>query len=462
MKSPRAGKEVHLMPFRITIGARSATSLAVLAVLSACRADESADALRFAAVGVRDVVVTASAAGVIEPIAVVEVKSQASGEIVEVLVDEGEQVTRGQLLVRVDPRIPRNAVIQAEADSVVAGATLENAQAHLDRAIELHGKRVITDEDLESARLSRASAYAALIRAQRTLEDANIALVQTEVRAPASGMVLGRSVEVGSVIASASRDVGGGAVLLRMATLGVVEVRALVDETDIGLIHKGMTVTIAVAAFPGRSFAGEVARVGAEAVVSQNVTMFPVLVRIRNDGLLLKPGMNAEVTVTIGEELGKLAVPNSALRSSNDLAVAGELLGLSPEMIASDLGAPARSQGRGGDESGDAAPGGGRGGAAAQAGSGRGGGRGARGGSSQSGESDSDGGRSYVVFAVRDGMIRAVNVRTGLTDFDYSIVLSGLAPGDSVVILPTAGLLAEQAQRQEWINRRVGSPLGRN
>jgi hypothetical protein len=64
------------------------------------------------------------------------------------------------------------------------------------------------------------------------------------------------------------------------------------------------------------------------------------------------------------------------------------------------------------------------------------------------------------VFAVHNGIYRVVPVRTGLTDFDYSVVLEGLVLGDSVVILPTAGLLSEQAERQEWIERRVGgNPL---
>ncbi|MGH7699816.1 MAG: efflux RND transporter periplasmic adaptor subunit, partial [Gemmatimonadales bacterium] len=67
----------------------------------------------------------------------------------------------------------------------------------------------------------------------------------------------------------------------------------------------------------------------------------------------------------------------------------------------------------------------------------------------------------YVVFVRRDGAPRAVRIRTGLTDFAYTAVVSGLRPTDSVFILPTAGMLEEQQRRQDWIRQRVGGPLGR-
>ncbi|MEZ4585338.1 MAG: efflux RND transporter periplasmic adaptor subunit [Gemmatimonadales bacterium] len=417
----------------IGITPRAAACLAVaLGVLVAgCRTPEEQHTLgRLVEVTRRDIVVSAVAAGVIEPITTVEVKSKASGEIIEVEVEEGDPVRQGDLLVRVDPRIPSNAVVQAEADSVVARAELDNAEAQLERSTALRESQAITELEFEQARLNRATAYAALVRARRALEDAKIAYEDTEVRAPSDGVILGRSVEVGSVIASASRDVGGGAVLLRMATLDTVQIRALVDETDIGMVEPGLPVTIQVAAFPNRAFRGEVLRVGAEAVVDQNVTMFPVLARIANQEHLLRPGMNAEVEVHIGEVQDAVAVPNAALRPFEDLPVALELLGL-PE----EAGAAFRTRGAepvselGGDD-----------------------------------VSEGEAGtaiRRYVAFVVEGGQPRPVAVRAGLTDFDYTAVLAGLEAGDSVLILPTSGLLEEQQEREQWVRERVGGPLGR-
>lgn len=383
------------------------------ALLQSCTEAESAEPLRVGLVDHRDIVVSASAAGVIAPVMTIDVKSQASGEITEVHVNEGDVVSRGQLLVRVDPRIPQNAMRQAEADSVVARAALENAESRLRRAEELYKQQAMTEEEFENARLERASVYAQMVSAQRALEDARIASVQTEVRAPSAGVILSRAVEVGSVIASASRDVGGGAVLLRMASLATVEVRSLVDESDIGRIKPGMPVSITVDAYPNRNFEGEVLRIGAEAVVEQNVTTFPVLVRIANREGLLKPGMNADVEVRIAEARGVLTVPNTALRDAADVTGASELVGVSEDSLEAQMR-----------------------------------------------ELDIDP-QSFVVFKVENGNVHVTPVRTGITDFDFSVVESGLSAGDTVLILPTAGLLADQQRRQEWVQRRAGGgPLG--
>ncbi|MBX3173707.1 MAG: efflux RND transporter periplasmic adaptor subunit [Gemmatimonadaceae bacterium] len=391
---------------------RHALGLAAAAfVVAACSEVESAEPLRTAVIGARDIVISARAAGTVAPVTTIEVKSQASGEITEVHVEEGEMVRRGQLLARVDPRIPSNAVIQATADSVVAQAALANAESRLERAEQLFAQQALTEEEAEAARLSRATAYADLIRAQRALEDARIAFVQTEVRAPSDGVILSRSVAVGSVIASASRDVGGGAILMRMASLDIVEVRALVDERDIGRIKEGLPVEITVASFPNRPFRGEVLRVGAEAVIEQNVTTFPVIVRIPNADALLKPGMNAEVEIMIGEARDVLAVPVTALRDERDVETVAELVGLSSDSIRAQL----RDFPRG----------------------------------------------AFAAFVRHNGQVRAQAVQMGLTDYDWAAVLDGLVEGDTVVILPTSGLLADQARRAEWIQRRVGGgPLG--
>jgi len=392
--------------------ARGPGALMVLALLLAgCNGEveESGPAGRLVVAATRDIVVSAVAAGVVEPVTTVEVKSKASGEIIEVHVEEGDEVRPGQLLVRVDPRIPQNAVVQAEADSQVARAELDNAEAQFTRAENLRASQAITELEFEQARLARAAASAALIRARRALEDAKIAYEDTEVRAPGHGVILGRAVEVGTVIASASRDVGGGAVLMRMANLDTVQVRALVDETDIGLVEPGHPVSIQVAAFPNRSFRGEVLRIGAEAVAVQNVTMFPVLIRIANREGLLRPGMNVEVEVHIGEVHGALAVPNAALRPREDAEEAARQLGISASALLSHL--------------------------------------------------EGVTGPHYVAFIRTGNGPRAVAVRTGLTDFDYTAILEGLSVGDSVYLLPTTGLLEEQRQREDWARQRAGGPL---
>ena len=272
-----------------------------LAVLAGCEEEVEPPVYQLIPVTTRDIVVSVSAAGTIEPIQTVEVKSKASGEIVNVLVETGESVRTGQILVMVDPRIPQNTVAQADADLEVAQAELANAESQLKRAEALYDTQSITEQEWENARLQHANAKARLVRAERTREDAQLAFEDTEVRAASPGVILTRQVEVGTVIQSASGGFGGGEVLLTMANLDTVQIRTLVDETDIGKVSPGLDVTITVDAYPNQPFSGQVLKIEPQALEQQNVTMFPVLVRIANDRGVLRPGMNSEVEIHIGE-----------------------------------------------------------------------------------------------------------------------------------------------------------------
>jgi len=468
---------------------------------------------RMMAVAPRDIVVSASAAGAIEPVTTVEVKSKASGEIFEIRVETGDSVNAGELLVRVDPRVPQATLRQAEADLRLAKAQLENAQSKLRRSEELHKTQSITEQEYEDSRLAVASATAQLVRAERSLEDARIAAEDTEVKAPISGVIIQKNIEIGTVISSATREVGGGTVLLQMANLDTVQVRALVDETDIGKIKAGLDVTITVDAYPNRPFRGQVLKIEPLATVTQNVTMFPVLVRIPNTEGLLKPGMNSEVEVHVGSRRGVLAVPNAALRTDRDVASAAEVLGLDPEAVSEQVAVARRAAEEGGATPTDGdvegqAPGHEtvtwRGqeitlpeGVSAeavralqekfqgtsdmrsvfqtlspeeqalmrqlrQAMGGGPGGSGRPGGAEQE-RSTTDialMGGDYIVFVLRGGVVTAVPIRTGLTDLDYSEVVSGLSEGDTVLVLPSASLLASQREFQERIADRVGGIPG--
>jgi len=264
-----------------------------------------------------------------------------------------------------------------------------------------------------------------------------------------------------------------------MANLDSVQVRALVDETDIGKIRPDMAVTIVVDAYPNRKFRGRVLRIGAEALVEQNVTMFPVLVRIANERRMLRPGMNAEVEVHVGSVKGALTIPNAALRTPRELQAVAKYLGLTEEQVSEQLGASGRGADNGdtaalasteGQKSsqeeiqrrrqqagGQRPPGGGRpGGGSGQARHGRTGT--GRPGSKSAADDFLFGGR-YAVYVVRDSEIQAVSIKTGLTDFSNVAVLEGITETDSVLILPTAGLMASQERWQNWARRRASGPL---
>ncbi|HWO88586.1 MAG TPA: efflux RND transporter periplasmic adaptor subunit [Gemmatimonadales bacterium] len=311
--------------------------LCAAAFAGACGKEEPPPLYEPQPVARRDITVSAEAAGTIEPILVVDVKSKASGEIIELTAETGDEVRQGELLIRVDPREPQNAVAQAEADLEVARAQLATAEANKRRADQMFASQLISEQEHQNAQLQFANARAQLVRAERTLENARDQLEDTNVRAPISGVIIQKNVERGQVIASATREVSGGTVLLRMADLAEVQVRTLVDETDIGKIRAGLRATITVDAYPNQPFQGSVLKIEPQSVSQQNVTMFPVIIRIANPEGRLRPGMSASVEIHVEQRRGVLAIPNAALRTPRDVASAAQVLGLNPVDVQQEL-----------------------------------------------------------------------------------------------------------------------------
>lgn len=275
----------------------------------------------------------AEATGTVEPVREVEVKSKASGEVLRLHADIGDRVERGTLLAEIDPRDVRNRFNQTEADLAVAESQLQIARAQLERQRQLLEAQVITQAEFESATLSFANAQAGLVRARTNHDLAELQLADVNIRAPMTGTIIQKNVEEGVVIQSASANVSGGTALFVMADLGEMQVRTLVDETDMGDLKPGLAAAVAVEAFPDRTFQGEINKIEPMATVEQNVTMFPVIVSIDNRSGLLRPGMNAEVQVFIAEAIDVVIVPNNAVVQTSDVGPAALALGLDIESL---------------------------------------------------------------------------------------------------------------------------------
>ena len=300
-----------------------------LALLAAGCAEQPApdpQAYDQAPVELRDIRVFVEAAGAIEPLRTVELKSKASGEILSIGAENGDWVEQSTLLVRIDKRIPTNNLAQAEAALKAAESRRSIALLQMERAEKLVSDNTITDSDFEETALTLSEAEAQLVGARVDVENARIALDDTDVLAPIDGTIIERNVEPGQVISSPTQDVGGGTLLLRMANLRRVVVRTRVDETDIGKISAGMQANVSVAAYPNQAFSGRVKKIEPLAVVEQSVTMFSVLILLDNPDSLLLPGMNAEVEIKIAEELQAPSVPMAALRTLDDIEATAHML----------------------------------------------------------------------------------------------------------------------------------------
>jgi HlyD family secretion protein len=382
------------------------------------------------------IAVTAAADGVVEPIRKVEVKSKASGEVIEMLADTGDVVSEGQILLQLLPRDARNAYDQAAAELEAAKARADNARIQLERARNLARDGLVPSTELESAQLQATTARSDVVRTQKALDNAAERLAETTVRSPISGTVIARSVEVGQFISSAVSQVSGGTLLLTLADLNQVQVRSLVDEVDIGRIRAGQPVSIKVEAYPDHPFNGTVLKIEPQAVVQQNVTMFPVLTRIDNRENLLKPGMNAEVEISIERHENVLAVPNEAVKARDEAFVVARYLG-----IATPEGGETAGGGRRARRSADGAT-------SANASPLEGGGRRADG-----------GGR--VAFRAKpgdDAGFELVEVETGLRNWELTEIKSGLAEGERVALVPSGSQLRQSADWRDRMQRMRGLP----
>jgi HlyD family secretion protein len=300
--------------------------------------EDTIGALPTATAEMRDIVVSVSATGVLQPVRIVEVKSKASGEIIDMPVEMGDYLERGQLIAQVDTRILSQELKQAEADHQSADTRLKIAERQYTRAKDLRNQDLISENDLETSEQNFTNAEAQLLRAEATLQLAVERLEDATVTAPISGRVIAKTVEEGQIITSSMSNVSGGTTLVQMADLSELEIRTLVDEVDIGTVRPGLVVESKVEAFPDREFLGEVMKIEPQAVVQQSVTTFPVLSRIDNSGGLLLPGMNADVNIVVHRRPGVLAVRNEAVRTPDDAFELESILGI--DAISEEAGTP--------------------------------------------------------------------------------------------------------------------------
>lgn len=266
-----------------------------------------------------------TATGTLSPLVEVQVGSQVSGRIQELLADFNAPVTRGQVIARIDPRLFETEVARARAnlaaaDAAVAraGADLTDARLKHERAAGLFardmGAKADADSALatyEAARAAVASARASREQAQAALEQAETNLGYTTIVSPIDGVVISRDVDVGQTVAASLQT----PTLFTIAEdLRKMEVHTHVAEADVGRLAAGMAVEFGVDAWPGERFHGVVKEVRYAPETVQNVVTYDAVVSVDNAELKLRPGMTAEVVFQVASHDDALLVPNAALR----------------------------------------------------------------------------------------------------------------------------------------------------
>jgi HlyD family secretion protein len=301
----------------------------------------SADAPKFKTGKVERGPLTAvvSATGTLNPVVSVQVGSQVSGQIKEILVDFNSPVKLNQLIARIDPETFQYRLRQAEADVEAARAALGVQQAEVmrakanlaeferdfDRKKLLVEKNFISAAEREKAQSVLDAGRAALQVAQSQAKNseaqvrqreaqqaqARIDLERTAIKAPVDGIVVKRSIEPGQTVAASLQS---PELFVIAKNLTDMQVETSIDEADVGRIRVGQKASFTVDAFAGRSFSGEVRQVRKAATVISNVVTYTVVVSAANLDLTLLPGMTANVRIVTAQKESALKVPNAALR----------------------------------------------------------------------------------------------------------------------------------------------------
>jgi HlyD family secretion protein len=266
---------------------------------------------RFAAVEKGNIESTVSATGTLNAVRTVQVGTQVSGQISELLVDFNDTVKKGQLLARIDPTLQRQAVMDAQASLEKANAQYLQARRDNNRNGELMSAGLVarsayeqTDSAADVARANVKSAQVALDRAKQNLE-------YTNIYAPIDGVVVERNVDDGQTVAA---SLSAPQLFLIANDLSQMQILAQVGESDIAQIKEAQPVSFTVQALTGQTFKGTVKQVRLQSTTTDNVVNYTVVVSVPNtDGKLL-PGMTARVQFLTKQADNVLKVANSALR----------------------------------------------------------------------------------------------------------------------------------------------------
>jgi HlyD family secretion protein len=274
-----------------------------------------------------DLTVIVTATGSVQPTNEVDVSSELSGIIREVLVDYNSPVTKGQPLAKLDTdRLEatvdssRAHLAAAEASVLEAIATAKEKNLDFLRKKQLAERKVGSERDLEIAKAAydRATAALASARADVSAAKADLKLQETNLAkacicSPINGVVLSRNVEPGQTVATSFQ----APVLFTLAEdLREMEVQVDVDEADVGKVKVGQTAAFTVDAYPDRRFAARITELYLGSEIVQDVVTYKAVLTTDNDDLALRPGMTATAEITVEQIAGALTVPNAALRFS--------------------------------------------------------------------------------------------------------------------------------------------------
>ncbi|MEE0690362.1 MAG: efflux RND transporter periplasmic adaptor subunit [Bacteroidaceae bacterium] len=347
---------------------------------------------------VQDITTSVTATGTIEPVTSVTVGTQVSGIVSKLYVDYNSIVKAGDVIAELDRTNLMSELSSAKASLNSAQSELDYQKANHERYKTLHEKGLISANEYEQVRLSFIKAQQTLTNHKENVKKAQTNLGYATITSPIDGVVLSKAVEEGQTVASSFNTPTLFTIAKDLTDMRVI---ANVDEADIGEVKEGQRVTFTVDAFPEDTFQGFVSQVRQEAAAESNVVTYEVVISAPNEDLKLKPGLTANVNIFTLEMKDILTIPNKALRFTPNEAMLSE------------------------------------------------------------GETIQNAEGKTKVWVKEGSVLKAMPVKTGMTNGTLTQVLEGLAPGTEI-ITEIQVVMPEGEQKQMNTNPFMPQPRNRN
>lgn len=371
-----------------------------------------------------DLNVVVTATGTLAADTTLQVGTQVSGTIAMLFADWNSHVRRGQVMAKLDTTFLWASVEVAESNLQKAKVAADQAKVNFDRVKQLFDRNLDSQSDYDAALAAYESAEADVKGAQTALDQAHINLNYATIKAPISGVVVSRNVDIGQTVAAGFNT----PLLFTVANdLSRMQVQALVDEGDIGNVKVGQTVTFTVDAYPTDVFTGKVSQIRLQSTLVQNVVEYAVIIDAANPDLKLMPGMTANITINVAQAKDALKVPTTALRFSPPQDYMTQMMKQLPDSIKQRF---QQRRNQNGGSTGTGFSGGTNGGTG--------------GGGSNAQTRDLTPGSYFRVWVVDGKQIKPVRVLIGLSDGTNTQVQGDLKEGDEVAV----GTLSQSSSAQ--------------
>ena len=280
-------------------------------VIGMTRSKDEAPKWRTAKVDRGDIRQRISATGILNPVVSVNVGSQVSGTISALYADFNTQVKEGQAIAQIEPSLFQAQLENDQAGLKAAIAKTEDSKRQMDRGKRLFDDKLMAEQDYQTLVTSYDQSVGSQASAQAAVDRDKTNLGYCTVKAPVSGTVISRAVDVGQTVAASFSTPN---LFIIGKDLTKMQVLATIDEADIGGVKEGQPAMFTVDAFPDMQFRGAVGQVRLSPTTTNNVVTYTVVVNVPNDDLKLLPGMTANITIMTAHESQVVRVPNAALR----------------------------------------------------------------------------------------------------------------------------------------------------